>query len=358
MSSDNQTSRQGAPSPRLMSSAELRRLPAGETFKGILIVNSINKKTDKNGRIYRDMTVSDEHGSISAKVWSDAGWWDRSSSEPDAKPGMLSDDQIASLKGKTVGVTGKTVDYRGQVQFNFNAISLLDQERYPPSRFMASSDIPLPVLSQRFDDLVEQCRPEIRDFLRAVYSGDRERLFRLLPAAVSNHHAYAHGLLEHTVTVAESARAIARSYAGIYPTLDVDLVVAGALLHDLGKLESYSIAPTPEVTIAGAVIDHIPIGYAMFERIARESGLSDDLRLHLGHILLSHHGQKEFGSPILPATLEAMIVSSADELDFRLCCWRDSVKDLAEDQEITAFHYIAQRRFWKNPTSGRGESDD
>lgn len=356
MTTDNQGTRSQTPASRLLTSAEIRRLPVGETFKGVLIVNAINRKTDKNGRVYRDMTVSDNVGSVSAKVWSDAGWWDRSTPDLEGTPDVLSDDRIDSLKGHTVGITGKTVDFRGQVQYNFNAISLLNQDRFPPSRYMAASDIPYLVLSQRYDDLVEGCRPELRDFIRAVYSGDREKLFKTLPAAVSNHHAYAHGLLEHSVTVAECAKAAAAAYAGTYPTIDVDVVIAGALLHDLGKIESYVMAPVPEVTTVGAVIDHIPLGYAVFDRVARETGLSEELRLNIGHILLSHHGQKEFGSPVLPATPEALIVSAADELDFRLFCWKSSVKDLPDDQEISAYHNVTQRRFWKNFEKAEHES--
>ena len=85
----------------------------------------------------------------------------------------------------------------------------------------------------------------------------------------------------------------------------------------------------------------------MFSKLAGEAGLPDCVRTHLGHIMLSHHGQKEFGSPVLPSTPEALIVSMADELDFRLFCWRDATRDLAPNQEISAFHFAAQRRFWR-----------
>jgi 3'-5' exoribonuclease len=209
------------------------------------------------------MTVSDEQGVLSAKVWSDAGWWDRSTPELEAKPDMLNEAQVNGLKGFAVGITGKTADFRGQVQYNFNAISKLNPDKYPPSRYMPHSDIPLPVLTARLDALIGACRPEIRDFLKYVFGGPIGRAFLEAPAAVSNHHAYANGLLEHTVTVAESARSMAVSYRDIYPQLDADIVVAGALLHDIGKTEAYSMSPVPEITLQGAVIDHIAIGYAM-----------------------------------------------------------------------------------------------
>jgi 3'-5' exoribonuclease len=332
---------------RLLGSSEVRRLAAADTFKGIFIVNSVIRKTDKNGKPYWEMTVSDQAGVLNAKVWSDAGWWDRSTPEVESKPDMMKEEQIHNLKGRTVGITGKVTDFRGQLQYNFNAISLLNQDRFPPTKYVPQSDIPLPVLAQRLDDIVEGCGPVVRDFLKFVFDGEIGKAFKSAPAAVSNHHAYAHGLLEHTVTVAESARAMARTYRDVYPTLDVDVVVAGALLHDLGKIESYTMAPVPEITLEGAVLDHIALGYAAFARLAAEANLPGDITLQLGHIMLSHHGQKEFGSPVLPATMEALIVSAADELDFRLFCWKDAVKELPDNQDISAYHYAAQRRFWR-----------
>ena len=126
------------------------------------------------------------------------------------------------------------------------------------------------------------------------------------------------------------------------------LLAAGALLHDLGKLDAYRLSPMPQMTVPGTVIDHVALGYARFDRLAETFGLEERLRLALGHILISHHGSKEFGSPALPATPEAMIVSSADELDFRLYCWKNAVDQLDDDSDgITDFSYSAGRRFWK-----------
>lgn len=342
---------------RLYNTVEVRRLGAAEIFKGIFVVNALVKKTDKNGKPYWEITVSDQHGVLGAKIWSDAGWWDRSTRELEAKPDMLSEEQVNALKGRAVGITGKVADFRGQLQYNFNAISLLNQDKFPPAQYVPHSEIPLPVLVQRLEVLIDACGREVGDFLRFVFGGERGKAFRDAPAAVANHHAYAHGLLEHSLTVTESAKSIASTYQAIYPSLDVDVVVAGALLHDLGKIDAYSMSPVPEITLPGAVLDHIALGYASFVRLAEEAGLSPELRLQIGHIMLSHHGQKEFGSPVLPATLEALVVSAADELDFRLFCWKDAVKDLLPNQDISSFHFAAQRRFWRvrEPERSDGE---
>lgn len=331
----------------LLTSQEIRRLSAGETFKGIFVVSSLLRKSDKNGKYYWEIGVSDAQGVLDAKVWGDAGWLDRSTVELEAKPEPLSAEEIASIKGKTVGVTGKVSDYRGQSQYSFSAVSLLNREKYPPAKYVARSPVSSELLMERYEALLSACTEGMANFVRHVYSGKRLEGFRDGPAAVSHHHAYANGLLEHTLSVAQLAKSMADAYADPGVTLDRDIVIAGALLHDLGKLESYSMQPMPEVTLDGAVHDHVAIGYALFMRLAAEYGLDSEATTHLGHILLSHHGQKEFGSPVLPATPEAIIVSYADGLDFHLFCWKDAVKDMLPGQQISLFHYGAQRRFWK-----------
>jgi 3'-5' exoribonuclease len=337
---------------KLLKTSDARALSAGESYKGIYIVSGTQRKTDKNGKTFWDISVSDERGTLNAKVWSDAGWVDRSNPDPESKPGFLAESEIASLRGRVVGVNGKTVDFRGQVQHNFNTITLLDEGKFPPSNYVAHSEIPLDILDSRFDDLIGKCSPEIRDFLRFVFDGPRLKVFREAPAAVVNHHAYANGLLEHSVSVTEAALAIANHYRDIYPSLNVSLVIAGALLHDIGKTSAYNMSPIPEITVQGAVLDHIAIGFAEFSRLADEAKLAPDVATQIGHIILSHHGQKQFGSPVLPATPEALIVASADELDFRLFCWNDATLDMAAGQSISAFNFATERRFWRPPVGG------
>ncbi|MDR3163999.1 MAG: phosphohydrolase, partial [Synergistaceae bacterium] len=192
---------------KLLKTSDARALSAGESYKGIYIVSGIQRKTDKNGKTFWDISVSDERGTLNAKVWSDAGWVDRSNPDPESKPGLLSESDIASLRGRVVGVNGKTVDFRGQVQHNFNTITLLDEEKFPPSNYVTHSEIPLDILDSKFSDLIGKCSPEIRDFLRFVFDGPRLKAFREAPAAVTNHHAYASGLLEHSISVTEAALA-------------------------------------------------------------------------------------------------------------------------------------------------------
>ena len=332
----------------LKNSQEIRQLSPGSSFKAIFVVTSLFQKNDKNGKPYYEITVTDSFGSLDAKIWSDANWFDKSDPgmEPSAPAQKLPDEKVKFVTGSTVGTDGKTTEFRGQLQFNFNKLTLLDQEKFPPSQYLPRSPIPLEDLVSRYEELVSFCRPEVSNVLRAVYEGDTWRQFRDWPAAVTHHHAYANGLLEHTLSVTDCAKSMAESLRTSGYDIDVDIVVAGGLLHDLGKLESYRMGSIPEMTLEGAVLDHVALGYSRFMELAEKKGLDSSLKLQLAHILLSHHGQREFGSPVVPATPEAIVVSSADELDFRLFCWKDSVKDLTEEQPISQWHSATARRFW------------
>lgn len=332
---------------KTLSGAEVRKLAAGETFKGLGVVQKLNRRSDKNGRPFWEIALSDSTGSFDAKIWGDAAWWDLAGGEKTSVDAST-EGFSKTLRGKSIGVQGKMVEFRGQPQVNVTALYLLDQEKYPPSLYVQASPVPLENLERDFRELLEKDAGRFRPFLEQVFSGEFWGRFKRSPAAVTHHHAYAHGLLEHTVSVAKLSLSMAAAAEGNpHAAVDKEMVVAGALLHDLGKVEAYSLSPVPEMTLPGAVLDHVGPGYARLVRLAEAFGLDERSTLALGHILLSHHGQKEYGAAVLPATPEALIVSSADELDFRLFCWGDATNGLSDGEQISDFHYSAQRRFWK-----------
>lgn len=331
----------------LLKVQDVKKVAVSSDFSSIFVVNTIFQKNDKNGRPYYEITVSDETGSLDAKIWSDASWFDRREavSKELAAPKLPMEDRL-SVQAQTIGVEGKTTEYRGKTQFNFNKLTLLNQDTFPPAQYMTRSPIPIDKLTERYEKLVNSCRKELSDFVKYIYRDEKWLQFRDWPAAVSHHHAYANGLLEHSLSVAGAAKNLAEAMVESGYNVDVDLVVAGGLLHDLGKIESYKMTAVPEMTIAGTILDHIALGYAKFVQYAEEYGLDKTLTLHLSHIILSHHGHKEFGSPVLPATPEAMIVAASDELDFKMFCWKDTIKDLDREQHISGWNNSTGRRFW------------
>ncbi len=338
----------GLSEQQVLSIAQIRDLPEGASFWGRFVVTNITQKVDKNQKAYWEIAVMDGEGTLEAKIWNDGEWYDRRIEEGEAKRcDPLQGAFFSLVKGCTVGVLGKVGAYKGQPQFAFRKIFLLNQEKYPPHAYVRKSPIPLDDLKRDFQELLEKTEEPIRSFLKHVFQGERWEKFSIYPAATIHHHAYVHGLLEHTLSVASSALAMAEDYVRRSFQVDRSLVVGGALLHDIGKIEAYDLTPVPVLTLPGSVHDHIALGYATFSRLAQETQLEPPVALHLGHILLSHHGTKEFGSPVLPATPEALVVATADELDFRLFVYDNTVRAMGEGVGMSDYHQATGRRFWK-----------
>ena len=333
---------------RISRIREIRRMSVEDKFYAVGVVSRFSLRKDRKGKNYWDLAIMDEDGLLEGKVWSDATWWDKRGEVQREIPDPAGSDLFRDLAGKSLGLAGKVAEFRGQPQYNFNGVYFVNQERFPPHQFVPRSPVPQETLERNFRELLDRCSSPLSEFLDFVFFGKGLwEEFRKLPAAVTHHHAYVAGLLEHTVAVAGTTWSLAGTYGKEGFDVDPSVAVAGALLHDLGKTEAYRLTPAPEMTVKGTFIDHIVLGYNRFEALAREFGLDEQLLLAVGHILISHHGSREFGSPVLPATPEAMIVSAADELDFRLFCWKDAVERMEDGREISDFNPSAQRRFWK-----------
>ncbi len=326
--------------------AEGKAVTTGGSFKAFCVFREIIKRQDKNGRTYYDATACDSTGNMDAKIWSDALWLDKSGFAK-TEDEHIPEDDIPEIVGKTIGINVRVTEYRGAPQYSITKVTLLNQDQFPPSVYVEHSPIPQETLEARFENLLSQTDGKIKEFLQYVFRENLKKDFFYWPAAVGHHHAYAAGLLEHTVSVADLALNMANSLEESGYTINKNIVIAGALLHDLGKLKAYRMTSVPEVTVGGAVLDHIALGYEMLAKLADDFGLEEKTKLHLLHILLSHHGQREFGSPVLPATPEAMIVSASDELDFRMYCCHDALKATSAVAPISAWNNATQRRFWR-----------
>jgi 3'-5' exoribonuclease len=175
--------------------------------------------------------------------------------------------------------------------------------------------------------------PWVQQLLAAIMDRHGERL-RTWPAAVTVHHAYRGGLLEHVLAIADSGERLARVYGA-----DADLLLAGAILHDVGKLEELTYDGVASYSRAGNLIGHITIGVVMVrEAAAGITGFPEDLRDRIEHLVVSHHGERELGSPVEPMTEEAFILSALDDLDARLHQFRRHVREDEGGGEFTRYH--------------------
>lgn len=261
------------------------------------------------------------------------------------------------IEGLTAGVIGRIGDFRDQLQYNFNEIYILDQNIYPPKNYTKRSPLQQEFLERTFKSLIDEIsRDEIRTFLNNVFfkHGLWEK-YSTWPAAVTLHHAYSAGLLEHSLSVAIGARDMAKHYEEFKVPVDIDIIVAGALLHDIGKIESYNAEPAPSIKTQGNVIDHIFLGYGMFMRFAELENLDENIKLAIAHIIISHHGRREFGSPILPATPEAFAVSAADDVDFKMSYWKTQIESLNPQADVTEYLPMIDRRLWRGVSEASEE---
>ena len=248
-------------------------------------------------------------------------------------------------KGKVVQVIGEIAAFHGKRQIRLTApLRVLPDESVQPERFLPRIAVPTDSLW----DWVDRTRGDIRSaaLRRAVelfFGDDAFRVdFERMPASVAGHHAAVGGLLLHVTEVATIARNTARVMKA-----NADLVVVGALLHDIGKVEAYAITPTRfEHTARGSLIGHVVLGAFMLqERLATvpPNEISLSQRLELQHMLLSHHGSLEFGSPVQPMTPEAEILHWADETSAKT---NDMAESIAEDEHFGGGE-VSDRRPWR-----------
>lgn len=333
---------------KINKTSEIKNMQVGDKFYALGVVSKSSMKKDKNGRPYWDLTLMDGDGTLDGKVWGNGLWYSCEDGGKDTIGDPLADSRTRSIDGKTLGLQGQIGEYKGQPQYTFNSVYYVNQDKYPPHSFVRRSPIPHDELEKSLHDMCGICGEPLSGFLDFVlYKKGYWDKYKDWPAAVTHHHAYVGGLLEHSLAAARVALEAAKSYRALGMKIDIDLVIAGALLHDLGKLDSYELNPAPAATAMGTVIDHVALGYMKISELGKEYGLDEKLLLSLSHIILSHHGTREFGSPILPATPEALIVAAADDLDFKLFCWNEAIAGLDDDKDVSDFHFAMQRRFWK-----------
>ena len=185
--------------------------------------------------------------------------------------------------------------------------------------------------------------PHIRVLLNRIVA-DHEAELRQWPAAQSIHHAYRGGLLEHTLKMADVGRQLARAY-----NANEDVVLAGMVLHDIGKLQELHYEPGGATyTRDGNLVGHVGLGLILVrEAVNGISGFPDDLRAQIEHLVVSHHGRRDHGAPVEPRTVEAFIVAAIDELDTRIHQVRRAIDEDATGDEFTAWHKRLGRVFYK-----------
>jgi 3'-5' exoribonuclease len=249
-------------------------------------------------------------------------------------------DNVDRLKdefeaGEFVKAQGRLVAFNGRSQFQIDSI------RRP------TAPRPIAEMWTELEQIVASVgSPHLRSLLKTIVATNEERL-KIWPAARTVHHAYRGGFLEHVLKVAEVGRSLAIMYDA-----DADLVVAGALLHDIGKLQELEYDITTSYTRDGNLIGHITLGaLQVADAIRRIPDFPDALRSALIHLIASHHGERDRGSPVEPMTVEAYILAAADNLDATLNQVRHAIQQNEGTDEFTSYQPRLGRSLWKGPAT-------
>lgn len=224
-------------------------------------------------------------------------------------------DAIERVKsGDVVRVNGTVQDYKGDLQVKVDDIEILDGKQYDPSLFLPSTDRNTEQMYSKLLDIISEIQDEyLGKLLQTIFQDDnfRKRLVSA-PAAKGWHHSYLGGLLEHIYDMSR----LALKAAEVYPEVNRDLLMAGILLHDVGKLQELTVTNHFEYSDRGRLLGHITLGTEFVSDYIRGiEGFPDGLEMRIKHMILSHHGQLEHGSPVLPMTVEALLLSYIDNMD-------------------------------------------
>ena len=312
----------GSPEPEHAARVFLSDIADGDAVATAFAVRERSRMTRRNGDDFVKLILGDRTGTVEAVAWE-----------------SVDDCFGCSEPGAIVFVEGRfSVHQRYGPKITIEAIRAATAGEYAEGDLVESSPIPVELLETDLRDLLATIRdPQLAALLDGFFgagTANWER-FRVAPAAKFYHQAYSHGLLEHALSVAQAVSAAAAAFPGI----DRDLAVTGALLHEIGKTQAYNDDPLAiDLTDSGRLLGEIPIGYYLVRRqIESIDGFDPELAKAVLHIILSHHGTHEMGSPVVPATREATLVHMMDNLGGKLGSFDRIERELAEGQSWSKF---------------------
>jgi 3'-5' exoribonuclease len=279
---------------------------------------------------YLTLVLGDRTGDLAAVAWEDAERW-----HPIAREGAI------------IFVQGHCQVYNGEVQLLIEHVAPVPPGEVDPADFLPSSSRNPAAMAREFRAELNSVRHRgLRALLELIFDRERFAAFALAPAAQHVHHAYLGGLLEHTLEVAR----LCRAQVAIHPELDADLLISGALLHDVGKTREYSMLTAFDITDEGGLVGHIPIADALIvQKAAQVPDLPHDLLLQLRHLVLSHHGRHEWQSPQQPKTLEAAALHLADYTSTQLAIFASALRKVERPGNWTPHQRLLDRRLFAAP---------
>jgi 3'-5' exoribonuclease len=311
----------------------INQIEPGEAIDDIYIVRDPILRSTTRGDLYIAMFLSDRTGQLNGRMWQAT----ETIYKALPKPGF-------------VHIQGRSELYQNNLQIIINNISVVDASGVHIDDFLARTDKDIKQMFEDVKKIVGRIEnPHLKTLVEEFLAdGELMEKFRDVPGGMKLHHSYIGGLLEHTHNMLRVAVAI----LPLYPEVQTDLVLAGIFLHDIGKTEELSYDMAFSYTDSGQLIGHVVKSLLMINQKAetlrtKETQIEQTVLDALGHIILSHHGQYEFGSPKLPATAEAFMVYYIDDLDAKIGQVTTAIDNEPGDSNWTAWKNALQTRLYK-----------
>ncbi len=297
-------------------------LMEGDMISSVYLCKSKVIATAKNGKSYYSMQIQDKTGMVDAKIW-------------DLNNGIGHFEAMDYIH-----VDAQITSFNGALQMNVKRVRVAQEGEYIPSDYMPCSKKDIKEMYDQLLAVIKDVKePHLKILLDRFFVEDKELIkeFKNHSAAKSIHHGFVGGLLEHSLGVAN----LCVYFSAAYPTINKDLLVTAAILHDIGKIYELSNFPQNDYTDEGQLIGHIVMGTMMIDEVIKQiDGFPTKLGNELKHCILSHHGELEYGSPKKPALLEALVLSAADNADAKIQSFIEALGDVEGTDEWTKYQRI------------------
>lgn len=318
----------------------VKDINTGDRIDDLFIAAEKTLAYSQKGSPYINLRLQDRTGDVDAKIWDNALAWDK-----------------IFKKGDVLRVQGRALSFKNAVQVSVAGLQKVNDSEVDIALFMPAAKRDR---SEMFSELLGYCEqvktPCLAALLRSFFHDEKiAALFQKAPAAKGFHHTYIGGLIEHTLSVA----GLLKTAAEHYENLDRDLLITGGILHDIGKIYEFSYERVVEYSDTGRLVGHIVMGLEMIdERIAAIPDFPKQKALELRHLILSHHGALEYGSPKRPKTLEALIVHCIDDMDAKVNAFQEYIRQPGDQgSSWTSYHRLLERYIYKGVNSAEDAGD-
>ncbi len=306
---------------------KIKDIQEKDSLKQPFLIKNMIKGVTQKGSQYASITLQDSTGVLEGKMWD------------------LTKDQEELIKvGEIQEVSGEVLRYNNALQVKIQQISPIDSKSIDFDQFLMASSLSEEELKKEIDSTIQSINNKTyRTILEELFKELGERFYQY-PAATKNHHSFLRGLATHVLGMIK----IAEQLCILYPQLSRDLLLSGVIVHDLGKTIELSDAFSPEYTLEGKLTGHISIIHGKIMEVSKRCGFEEaEEAILLRHCILSHHGQYEYGSPVLPQIQEAEVLSFIDNLDARLNTLESALSGVEEGSFTPRIYALEQRSFYK-----------